>query len=268
MKLVASFEEVRDSISGIRNQRKGFLTNFFPEEQKVQSWITRQALSVVQDEYTSIFVKQDEGFANIFFCATTTTALCTSLSRLDVGQPCVLEVLSDKRTAPTLLPSLSETGFCKYKCLVRMSKVNDGNHIEHEDRTENVLPTDVPTVHRLLQEHFDKYAEQLPTTEELENLVASNHIIIERRGENVAGFVIYDLSPSTLHLRYWLVCPRYRGQGVGSHLFKEFCHRGESSRRHILWVMEDNDNARKRYEHYGYQTEEVKDYILMRNRNK
>ena len=264
MRLVTSFEEVRTSINEIRNLRKGCITNFYLDEKKVNLWVNQQLLWIKKTNESVVFIKRNDGFLNIFFYSTAANTLLAALSQLDKNNTYILEQLIDKKSNTALIDDLETIGFRKYKKLVRMSRLNNESCSSEVKTTENASPIDIPIIHHLLHEYFDKYAEQLPTMEELEELVKNNHIIILKKNKNLVGFIIYFLAPSTLHLRYWFVCPEFRNQGLGDILFREFCHRGEKARRHILWVMENNHNAIMRYKHYGYKTEDLKDYILIK----
>ena len=82
MKTVNSFDEVRTYISKVRGLRKGFLTNFFPEQKKIDMWTSHECLYVVEGEETAIFLKKDDGFTYILYCATTKEQLLGALASL------------------------------------------------------------------------------------------------------------------------------------------------------------------------------------------
>lgn len=268
MKLISSFEDVRDSINRIRGLHRGFHTNFFLEQRKIQIWCAHHKLSVLESENTAIFMKKDDGFTSIMYCTSNLDELFIALSQLPQDDIYVVDQIVDARTDTSLLDRFVEVGYKIRTSLVRMSMINKEQHREDDllidfHATEN----DIPELTVLLHANFDKYSEQLPTLEELKDFIEAKHVIIQRIGGNIAGFIIYDQSPSTLYLRYWLVNSEYRNQGVGSLLFREFSIRGNKCKRHMLWVMEDNDNAIIRYKHYGYREENMKNYVLTFNLN-
>ena len=267
MRIVGSFEEVRDCINRIRSLRKGFLTNFFPEPRKVQIWCTHHVLSVWESEETAIFMKNDDGFTSVMYCSTNSEELFSGLLRLPQNNVYVVDQIIDARTDKTLLDKFAEVGYKVRKCLVRMSKVNTEPLYSDSQIVFYADDNDIPELMDLLQTKFDKYSEQLPTSEEIKDFIDAQHILIHRIRNKIAGFIIYDKTPSTLYLRYWLVNEEFRNQGVGSALFREFSRRGNECKRHMLWVMEDNDNAIVRYKHYGYIEENMKNYVLTFNLN-
>ena len=97
--------------------------------------------------------------------------------------------------------------------------------------------------------------------EELEKMVEQKHVLLNMREGHVAGMLLFDLN-ATLYLRYLLVLPEYRSQGVGSELFRQFLWEGRETKQQILWVNQANENAIVRYEHYGFKKENMYDYII------
>ena len=78
----------------------------------------------------------------------------------------------------------------------------------------------------------------------------------------ILGFVIFDLLPATLYLRYWFAHPVARGKGVGGRLLKAMFAAGSDTKRQYFWVKTDNENAIKRYQHYGFAFEPMKDVVM------
>ena len=264
MTAVNSFEEVMSYISKVKKLQKGFITNFFPEQKKIDMWIALESLSILEGEETALFLKRDDGFTYILYCATTKEQLFDALSSLPKAEY-VFDQIVDARTDTSLLDGFKSLGFKVRKSLVRMSKINKMSESITDTNVLDATKEDIPVLVTLLHEYFDKYAEQLPTIQELHDFIKSKHAIIKRLDGKIAGFILYDQTPSTLFLRYWLVMPDYRNQGIGAELFHEYNRRGVACKRHMLWVVEDNENAINRYEHYGYQSEALKDYVFTKN---
>ena len=66
MVLVHSFDEVRAYISNIRSLRKGFITNFFPEQRKIEIWLSHNRLFVEVADGVVLFFNVDDGLYNIY----------------------------------------------------------------------------------------------------------------------------------------------------------------------------------------------------------
>ena len=265
MSIINSFEQVKDHINRIRGLRKGFITNFFPEQRKIEIWCSHNSLNLFETDEAVIFLKTDEEFTALMYCATTVDELFAAIALLSHEGTLVVDQIIDSRTNRSVLDRFIDAGFIIRKCLVRMSKVNSVPSTIDLISDTCVYESDIPMLNHLLQTNFDKYSEQLPTLEEIKDFVVEQHVIIKRVDDEIAGFIIYDQTPSTLYLRYWLVNPNFRNKGIGSSLFREFSRRGNACKRHILWVMEDNDNAIIRYKHYGYNEENLRNYVLTFN---
>ena len=144
--------------------------------------------------------------------------------------------------------------------LVRMTRIN-GEGLIVNGECVYATRDDVSLINELLHTHFDEQMEQLPLVEELEKMVEQKHVLLSMREGHVAGMLLFDLN-ATLYLRYWLVLPEYRNQGVGSELFRQFLWEGRETKLQILWVNQANENAIVRYEHYGFKKENMYDYII------
>jgi ribosomal protein S18 acetylase RimI-like enzyme len=164
---------------------------------------------------------------------------------------------------------LIRTGFYLYTSLVRMSKMNSVD-FPGESGFNNISYADKPKVHdvnRLLQTYFDPYAEQLPLIEEIYALADKNEIIIySDDNQTIQGFLIFELIGLTSYLRYWFVHPEHREKRIGSALLRRFFAEGKEAKRQLFWVIESNENAIKRYEHFGFMKESLFDCIMI-NKN-
>lgn len=267
MRIVSSLEEIRTSICRVRTLRKGYITNFFFEPHKVDMWCSHGILGIIETEETAIFLKKDDGFTSLFYCTTNIYELYSALVKLPQNCIYVVDQIIDRRTDSSILHTFEKAGYKIRKTLVRMSKINEESYRINLHDNLHVYESDIPIIENYLKNNFDKFSEQLPTNEELKSFVDDQHIIVKRVNNDIAGFIIYDKTPSTLYLRYWFVNSKFRNQGVGSSLFHEFTKRGCGCKRHMLWVMEDNTNAIIRYKHYGYDEENMKNYVLTYNLN-
>jgi len=125
----------------------------------------------------------------------------------------------------------------------------------------------ITDIYILLNKYFDKRTEQIPFIEELEEYARLNHILVYTDGNKIIGFLIFEINASTLYLRYWFVHPNYRDKKIGSTLLRSFFDEGKNTKRQFFWVIKSNDNALKRYKHYGFTEENMFDYVLTSNNN-
>ena len=267
MSKINSYQELLDLSSTVRNLRKGFITNFYPDPFRVDLWCKYGNLFYYSYPETVFFEQVERGFRHLFYISTSEQALKEALTvffaECETGA-FVVDVLGNDTDLPAKR-LFEENGFQEYSSLVRMTRINSlvGEEKVIPDVAFQAGIGDVQEILKLYDTHFDAYVEQIPLREELERWIASDHVLVYRVGGHVVGFLIYDLIGMTLYLRYWFVHPEYRDQKIGAVLFKEFMRRGENTRRQLFWVITSNENAIKRYVHYGFSMEKMFDYVLI-----
>ena len=122
------------------------------------------------------------------------------------------------------------------------------------------------SIFHLLNTYFDPVAEQLPSQEEILAWIDQGNISIFEENKEILGFVIYNLIGLTSYLRYWFVHPQHRDKKIGSVLLNKFFSASKEAKRQLFWVIQSNDNAIKRYKHYGFEPENLVDSV-MTNKN-
>jgi GNAT superfamily N-acetyltransferase len=116
----------------------------------------------------------------------------------------------------------------------------------------------------LLEASFDRYAEQLPDTSEIAAAIADQNVLVVRDGARIAGVLYFERTGFTACVRYWLVGPAYQNRKLGARLMRSFFGRCSGVTRSLLWVLADNDNAIKRYGHYGFKPDGLADLTMIR----
>lgn len=244
------------------------LTNFFPDEQRMSPWCTNGTLSCCEAGKTTFLVHDQGAFSNLYFLTEKAEYL-----REDAGEflktrgdeRVVVDVLGPDRVRIPLEEALKANGFEIQTVLQRMGRKTPEENVESDAAVVDATDADVGKVKALLDEYFNAEQEQLPTTDELKRWVERGELKVVRNAENdVDGFVIYDLSPAQLYLRYWFVHPRTRGKGVGGKLMRTMFAAAVQTKRQYFWVKTDNENAIIRYQHYGFGLEPMKDSVWAR----
>lgn len=273
MEKVESIEQLKELIAYVRNMRQGFVTNFYLDEEKHAAWIrTGEFLFDKYDDTVFLLFDHyspdnEKYFTNMFYISTSEDAMLARLKEYPekyIYDLYVLDIVGRDEMCLPLVEKLKTMRGHNDATLVRMNRVGEldasltkqGEHIRYADLM------DLKTINELLHTHFDEQLEQLLLEEELEKMIEQRHVLVCDRGDKVAGMLLFDLSASTLYLRYWLVLPEYRNMGVGSELLRHFLWEGRKTKRQILWVNQANENAIIRYEHYGFKKEDMCDYII------
>lgn len=266
MNKVESYKQILDDIRIIKNLKEGFLTNFYPDIEKVNKWIKYGELYSRKINNTLLLFRKREYFFNLFYCASSKYVLDSAIRELEVtysGKHFIVDLLGSEKNVIVLKEIFIKNNFYNYVSLCRMSKST--NYVNSTD-LNTVLKTaesqHSDKIFELLNTYFDPIAEQLPYLEEIINWIELGHIKIYEKDGLILGFVIYDLIGLTSYLRYWFVHPKYRDKKIGSALLKRFFYDSKGTKRQLFWVIQSNDNAIKRYKHYGFKPENMFDIVL------
>ena len=176
----------------------------------------------------------------------------------------VVDILGRDAVREPLESVFTAAGFNVLTTLQRMSRKTPAEEYKAESGIGLAQPDDASAVLHLLQANFIAEEEQIPCLEEIREWIIAKEILVSRgkTGQGIMGFVIFDISPAALYLRYWFVSPGIRGNGVGGKLMRAMFAIGVNTKRQYFWVKTDNENAIFRYRHYGFEFEPLKDVVL------
>lgn len=266
MDKIYSFLEIQDSIKFVKNLKKGFITNFYPEADKIVNWIENKQLYKTTIGDSVFFLRKEIKFIYLFYCSVSTAELNKSLSQLKVindNSLLVVDIIGKEPDIQSIVGIFNRNGFFLYTKLNRMSRNAIFCEFENNSTMSQIAEiSQAEEIFDLLQMNFDPIAEQLPSLKEIEDWIKQQHLIIIKEDVNIIGFVIFDLMGLTSYLRYWFVHSQHRNKKFGSILLNEYFKHSNKTKRQIFWVIESNKNAIKRYLHYGFQSENLFDYIM------
>lgn len=271
MDRINSIEEIGEKISVIRNLRKGFVTNFYLDFFKHSIWIKKGDFYSFREGDTFFFIKKNTGFWNVFYNSTDLEELkcgLEHLSRENKDQILIFDIVGNEVQSNEISTILHEIGMTDYCSLVRMSRLTTPS--EYEDSFSNIEFASInqaEEIYSLLLCHFDVKTEQIPYLEEIKEYAQQNHILIYRKENRIIGFVIFEKNKSTQYLRYWFVHPDFRDLKIGGSLLRRFFYEGKDTKRQLFWVIRSNDNAIKRYRHYGFAEENMYDLVYINSTN-
>lgn len=267
---ITSFLEIQNAIKAVKDYGIGFITNFYPEVDKINSWIDDGHFHKKIIGETVFFLRVESEFSYLFYCSSSMETLNHSLFQLKNfmdGTHLVADIIGKDPEVQSITHVFKKNGFYLYTTLNRMSRSSTGE--ENRNSFPGLIEADMShadIIFKLLHRYFDPIAEQLPTLKEIFSWISLNHLILlEEKGE-ILGFVIFDLMGVTSFLRYWFVHPKYRNRKIGSGLLNEYFKKSAGTKRQLFWVIKSNENAINRYLHYGFHPENLFDYI-MTNKN-
>lgn len=244
------------------------LTNFFPDELRMSPWCANETLSCGEAGKTTFLVHDQGSFSNLYFLSEKVECMREDVGeflKTRGGERVVVDVLGPDRVRNPLEEALSANGFSIQTVLQRMGRKTPEEVIVADALVVSATDADVDIVNGLLGEYFNAEQEQLPTANALKRWAERGELKIVRNVTGgVDGFVIYDLSPAQLYLRYWFVHPEARGRGVGGKLMRTMFAAAAQTKRQYFWVKTDNENAIIRYQHYGFGMEPIKNSVWAR----
>lgn len=268
MQPVQSIEQLRTLSGEVRALRKGFLTNFYLDEAKHTVWIAKGDCFVEQLGDTLFIIKQSPSFWNVFYCSTTMEQLSSDLHQflaIHKGQTMMFDVVGREAQCQPLVELFRENGCNEASSLVRMTRLAEPMDYKKDANIRRASEGDIAMVSQMLHEYFDARIEQIPYAEELLEYSRQGHVLVCMEQGLLAGFLIYELNATTLYLRYWFTHPDYRDKKVGSRLLRWFFEEGKDTKRQLFWVIRSNENAIKRYRHYGFVEENMFDFVMQYN---
>lgn len=267
MKLVTDISSITNAYNFAKGFKKGFNTNCFVTNEQFDKLIRKGVLYEMVIGEVAFLLRKNEGFLNLYYYAASIGELALSLPQLiaKTGDETVVVDLVTKNENCPEKQVFESNRFNTYTSLIRMSCVGNKSRGEgaNSEKVRNANQEDAIAVKDLLTTYFDPRAEQLPDLDDLSTWIQQQNILLFEEQGKVVGFIIYDLKATTLYLRYWFVHPDYRDLKIGSQLFKEFLLRGKDTQRQIFWVIHTNENAIKRYLHYGFKEENMYNYVLI-----
>lgn len=265
MELVTSIEQLQRLPSEIRALRKGFTTNFYLEQGKHSIWIEKGDCYTEKIGESLFVVRKDKAFWNVYYCSTTLVQLKQDLGIFINGvdnTSLMFDVIGREVQCMPFVEMFYELGCSEAASLVRMNRMTEPMEYIEDNTVRKAAEIDIPEISKQLREYFDERTEQIPYDEELREFVKQGHVLVcEVNGRNM-GFLIYELNATTLYLRYWFTHPDFRDEKVGSRLLRRFFEEGKDTKRQLFWVIRSNKNAIKRYKHYGFNEENMYDFVM------
>ena len=268
MERAQSIEQLQQQSTEIRALRKGFLTNFFLDPVKHGLWIEKGDCYTERLKSTLFIIKQSPSFWNVFYCSTTIEEFNADLSSFISEYPTttmMFDIVGRDVQCQPMVELFHNQGCNEATSLVRMTRMADPFEYIADASISTATEADIPQVSQLLHQHFDAQTEQIPSDEELMDYARQGHVLICEEQGKMAGFLIYELNATTLYLRYWFTHPDFRDCKVGSRLLRRFFEEGRDTKRQLFWVIRTNENAIKRYRHYGFVEENMYDFVMQYN---
>jgi len=268
MNPVFSIEDIHRLTNQIKVKGKGYQTNFYLDPEKTTLWLKKNQLEFAEIGNTIFLLKSNKDYFSLFYITQGLDSLEYDLQNFCLQYPKEIFVtdLIGRESEPVIRDVFRKASFEQYTSLVRMSKPasnlpvpkRESDHIFYGNSTY------LAKITQLFEKYFDPYCEQIPSYDELLKWAEDGSLVIYSEDrEQVQGFVIFEKKGQTAYLRYWFVHPEHREKKIGSALIHKFFNDCENAQRQIFWVIETNQNAIRRYEHFGFKREKLFDHVYI-----
>jgi ribosomal protein S18 acetylase RimI-like enzyme len=272
---VKTVAQVLDAIQKAKAGATAFCTNFFPVQERLLAWIDHGELLGDVRGGVAFFLRKDRDFWHFYFCAGSLAQLQREITNVPNLQsdPVVTDLVGNDPTLADLLRSLESSGFRRYARLVRLARApgfslstqhEDPAAMDSKDAPEVTLAQtdDSEAVLCLLESAFNPYADQLPTLYEIQEAILRKQILTIKMEGRLAALLYFETQGVTSTVRYWAVAEQFRSLRLGSVLMRYYFSAQQSVRRFILWVTAANEDALRKYRHYGYVPDGLVDHVL------
>lgn len=263
---INSFKELLNAISTVKRDKGSITTNIYPRESQYADAIREKRLVAIDNSTGFVALENKGDFFSVSFAVGTEDDILGEISNIakDYDAPFVVEhvIRTDKDrklgNPKVVLKRMMHQGILTLSQPLA-SQAKGRELISERPATEK----DIANTKEIFRIYFNPLTERIPKEKELAELIEANGIFVATDGEKIVGFIIFEKEGQGLHLRYWWIDPNYRGLGIGSRLMKYYEKAAEGTARQFLWVFEDNENAIKRYRHYGFEFDSTEDDIYI-----
>lgn len=264
---VRTVDEVFNAIQQVKAAAPAFCTNFFPAQKKLEGWIKHGELMSECRDGAAFFFKKDRDLQHFYFCGASVAALQREITSLPVLKTdrVVTDLVGNESALVEVIKCLETAGFRHYSHLQRMARAA-------QPITATANGTDAPVVFAgaadsqlivdLLDSSFDHYADQLPMPYEIDAAIEAKQVLTIKCGGELAAMLFFETQGFTSTIRYWAVAGQFQSKRLGASLIRHYFATQSSVRRFILWVVATNENAVKKYQHYGYAADGLIDHVL------
>ena len=262
---VSTFADAKSLWSSGKIPGKSSLTNFFLNQRSIERAIKKDNLWGIAQSGASLLLRRDRDFFHLYINFSDQEVLRTLLTKLNTETPLVVDVIQRNNSHHELIAILKDAGFGSHRLLFRLNrKVHAIQKSTEVDSVGLANLTHAAEILNFLEKYFDKYSEQIPEIDEIEEAILNRQILLSLIDDEIAGFLYFESFGLASSLRYWFVNPKFRDQNIGSALIRHYLAVSCQNMSSHLWVVHDNYNALSKYEHYGYTRDVLEDHVMIR----
>lgn len=245
----------------VRNSRSLLSTNYFDQN------LFAKSFKVIQFKNSLVFIDKPRKSSIARFYYFLAAGDSDFFLQNNVDYDLVCDVLVRAPLDLKLDNFLAINSFKEYAKLKKMYLTNDSVYRSSGLNIKLVERRNSTSLSKLFKNNFDSFSERPPDIDEIEFAIKNKEIYckVSNFGE-IMGFYWNSNKKFLSELRYLFVVEKYRGQGIGRELLKEYFINTSNINRKQLWVLENNKSAIRLYESFGFKFDGLVDYIYIKKK--
>lgn len=256
MQEITNVKDISNFITDIKIKRKGFISNMFLSEEKLNIYISEHRLFFVKEENTYFIFFKIHDYYRLYYFSINYDELNKSLNKLVLPKNIIVCELLGKNGLENECNVLENNKFKKYSTIINFSKKNKNINTD-----EMVFPEciryakqeDYTAIKTILFDLFNRFIDINMTVEEIKyNIDKQNVIVVENENQEVIGFAIYSITNGKGFTNISGIKPEYKQTLYGKILYMTLNELYTHSAFTSLFVREDNDYLMNYYKKLKY----------------
>lgn len=262
--MIITFDDLKSKLFEFRKNHKEISGNYISQNLKDKE------IFIFEDDGLLFFAYDKEyKIYKMFFMIENFENLDALLSKANWNQDTALEIIDKSELDSNLVKILNKYNLNKFTILEKMSFItNTQNKIELDEEISYCNLSDVKRLKQIFLSKFNKYSENLPSENEINNAIENQLIIKVIDEDKIIGFLWFDKKKVLTELRYLFVDENYRGQKLSTRLMQQYLFLTQDVKKKQLWVLQDNQIAINLYKKLSYEFEDLKDNIFKKEVSK
>ena len=267
MKFVQSEEELYHNISVVKKNAVQYITNFYFTGFKLKELIDNHKLYMINKENHISFLRENDGFYDLYFCSSNEGFLEKSLAEdlNNLTLPIVVDLIGEEKTIKKLEEIFIKHDFNYYTTFIRLSKMNNNTNIMYT--TDDILfaePEDALEVYNIILSNFNKYCHHLPSLEGIKEKINKHNVLIKKEENKIVALRIFDKTGISSLSRYVFTVKNFRGKKLHSKISKKYFEECKNVKKFMVWVETSNSRIVNIEKKLGYSYDNLTDVVMIK----
>jgi hypothetical protein len=262
-----SANDIEDHLKAVQRTAHSYTTNcLFPSNQLTQWSVREKIIPIFIQSDCLVFGLKEAKCTRLFYAGERAVIpQVFSYAMKSWAGPLTVDIIGRAGENNSIIQEWYSIGFHEHVVILRLVRTAPWkiDNPEIMASTDVVTERDATNVLKLMDENFDQYADRIPDEIEIGDAIREKKIIAVKNQGVLIGFLWYDRIGLTSTIRFWCVSRAIQGGGVGGGMIRAYRQVCGDVRRHLLWVRDNNSQARACYQHYGYVADGLEDHVLL-----